>query len=484
MTLSMSGAYGKNAFDYSSYAGLPPLAGITGFQEAIREGLSVEESVKRLKRYHYAFRRLTQIFVSRIPSEPIYELKLAFSLHAHLCAEHVTALQERVAEMREPPLGLEKTPDARLEIFFDEILSTPDTKLLLIGLYSNALPALQACLERHVKETNPLADAPSVRLCRFALLEVQDMLEFGKAALHSLEATSIVGSAEAWLKTLDQCLSAAGGLDGSTKSLGEIPQRTYSAQPKGFEGVPKRDKRFSDPFNMGVHAEAFLYDDSMPADAKVLMMYYKRLREIDVPEVIAGIVAETMGKPWGFYRAMIRQLWDEARHAMMGEVGFVKLGIDWPKHVRINKTWSYQLNTKLGPKERHAVLYFVEQGLMTKTGKRFEWEIAGQSNDRLSSLFQDYDWADEVLHARIGRDWLVSDLGSMQDALELGEKSWTRTLVDWNLWKQQGLTEHYNWWPDLYRAYCDEKSTAPDPHVLSYSKTYEEYRADLRQIDA
>ena len=50
------------------------------------------------------------------------------------------------------------------------------------------------------------------------------------------------------------------------------------------------------------------------------MMYYKRLREIDVPEMMASIIAETPGKPWGYYRDMTRQLWDEARHAMMGEV--------------------------------------------------------------------------------------------------------------------------------------------------------------------
>jgi len=37
---------------------------------------------------------------------------------------------------------------------------------------------------------------------------------------------------------------------------------------------------------------------------------------------------------------MTRQLWDEARHAMMGEVGFANLGIDWPNKVMINYTWS------------------------------------------------------------------------------------------------------------------------------------------------
>ena len=79
---------------------------------------------------------------------------------------------------------------------------------------------------------------------------------------------------------------------------------------------------------------------------------------------------------------MTRQLWDEARHAMMGEVGFANLGMDWPHEVMINFTWSLALNTQLKPMERHAVLYFIEQGLMPKTGKRFEWEVGLASQIR------------------------------------------------------------------------------------------------------
>ena len=104
---------------YESYKGLPPLAGLCTMGEAMRPGLSVEECVRRLKRYHYALKRLSQILVARITSEPVYELKTAFSLHAHYCAEHADALRKRVGEMREPPLGLDIVPDENLALFFD-----------------------------------------------------------------------------------------------------------------------------------------------------------------------------------------------------------------------------------------------------------------------------------------------------------------------------------------------------------------------------
>src|SRR5882724_8478131 len=161
--------------NYKSYRSLLPLAGICSLATASKPGLSVEECVRRLKRYHYSFKRLQHIYTARITAEPVYELKMGFSLHAHLCAEHVTALRRRVGEMREPPLGLESIPDANLEIFFDEILCAPTTEELVLGLYEKALPALKAALERHMADMNVLADHPSVRVCRFALLEVEDM---------------------------------------------------------------------------------------------------------------------------------------------------------------------------------------------------------------------------------------------------------------------------------------------------------------------
>src|SRR3954468_22521519 len=153
--------------NYQSYKGLPPLAGLCSVEEAAKPGLSVAECVRRLKRFHYAFKRLHEILTARITSEPIYELKTAFAHHTYLCAEHVQALRARVAEMREPPLGLEDVPHPALEAFFDEILAAPTTELLIAAL-SLAFVMLDADCEQYANDTNPLTDAPSRRVLRFA----------------------------------------------------------------------------------------------------------------------------------------------------------------------------------------------------------------------------------------------------------------------------------------------------------------------------
>ncbi|HKI36449.1 MAG TPA: hypothetical protein VKA46_31615 [Gemmataceae bacterium] len=468
---------------YQSYRGLPTLAGLATLEEAARPGLSIAACVARLKRYHYAFLRLHEIFTARITAEPIYELKTGFSHHAYLCAEHVMALRSRVGEMREPPLGLEEVPHPALQVFFDEILAAPTTGELLAGLYDVALPALQVVLGRHRDETNPLTDAPSLRVCRFAGLEVEDMIEFGGRCLECLVDDAAWQAMTPWLGRLRQCLAAAGDLDGTAEPSGESGERLYSAKPYVYDPVPKRDERFQDLWNQGVNAEAFLYDPGLPPRAKTLMMLFKRLREIDVPEMMASILTQTKGQPWGYYRDMTRQLWDEARHAMMGEVGFVANGIDWTR-ARITHNWSMRLNTECTPMERHAVLYFIEQGLMTRTGKRFEWEVGVASGDPLLATIQDYDWADEVLHAAIGRDWYVPRFANLREALDYGDRCWSKILSNWRAVLEGGLTGHENWWPDLYRQACRVWGSEPDPKALAFSETYEGQRADLKTVSS
>lgn len=467
---------------YPTYRGLPPLAGVCTMKRAVESDWSLERSVDRLKRLHYVLRRLHETLTARITSEPIYELKTAFSHHAYLCAEQVALIRRRVAEMREPPLGLDKVPHPALQRLMDEVASAPTTVELLTGAYQAVLPEVIAACQRLKRDAHPLADAPTVRVAKLIEFELADLISFGDQAIACLSDQSQRQTLEPWVDHLRACLAAAGMVDGSQASSSEIPEPWLSKRPYRYEYEPRRDERFRDPFNAGVNPEVFLYDERFSARDKTLMMYYKRLRELDVPEMMASILVDLRDEePWDFHMEMSRQLWDEARHAMMGEVGFASLGIDW-REIPINFTWSRNLNLQLDARERHGVLFFIEQGLMPRTGKRYEWEVATESGDPLSALFQDFDWADEVLHAQIGRRWYVPRYDSLKESLDYGDRCWSKVLSHWRDYRDQGLTEHRNWWPDLYRQACAIWNKPPDPQALQFSETYEDRRADLERL--
>jgi len=471
---------------YSTHRGLPFAAGVCSLAEAAHPGLGVEDNVARLKRYHYALKRLHNILVGRLAAEPVYELKMLFSLHAYYCAEHATVLRKRVGEMREPPLGLDAVPDRNLEVLFDEMRAAPTAELLLTGIYEVAVPALAEAVRRHAQATNAIADHETTRFCKFALIELGEMQAGGAAAVAALLPAGSPGRAEAdaWVKFLHGWLAASGGLDGSAPRRSAPAERRYSGTPFRYDFQPRRDERFPDPYNRGVNAEAFLHDPAMPDDAKMLMLFYKRLREIDVPEWMASMICETPEKPWAYHRDLTRQLWDEARHAIMGEVCFATLGLDWPSLVMINSTTSIVTNGQLTPLERHALLFVIEQGLMAKTGKRYEWEVGIASQNAQAAVFQDYDWADEVLHARIGRDWYVSQFKDTAAATEFGERVKAKVSDAYRTFKRDGLTQNRNWWPDLYRAYCESRGRAPDPAALAYATPYDEARAVPQELGA
>ncbi|MFO0936185.1 MAG: hypothetical protein U0798_06690 [Gemmataceae bacterium] len=468
---------------YSSYKNLPPLAGLCTFEEAFAPGLPVEECVRRLKRIHYSLRRLFEILTSRITSEPVYELKTLFAHHAYLFAEHCTSIRQRVSEMREPPLGLDEIPHPALERYFDEIANAPTANERLFAVYQDTLGRIHVAIEHYLRETHPLTDAPSRRMLKAMTHELTEIREIG---CRTFDAFPLTEDGRGWSESILGVLATeAGDIAGQprpyTKPLAELP-RKYSGIPPIYDPIPQRDERFTDLWNQGVNAESFLYDETQPARAKALMMLFKRLREIDVPEMMASIMMQTSGKPWAYYRDMSRQLWDEARHAMMGEVGFVALGVDWTK-AKITWNWSYRLNTECSPLERHGVLFFIEQGLMPRTGKRYEYEVATLSGIPLVATIQDFDWADEVLHSQIGRAWYVTQFPSLKDAMDYGDQAWSKIISNWTTVSEMGLTNHANWWPAIYTQACRAEGVAPDPRVLAFDETYEGKRADVHRRD-
>jgi len=66
--------------------------------------------------------------------------------------------------------------------------------------------------------------------------------------------------------------------------------------------------------------------------------------------------------------------------------------------------------------------------------------------------------------------------------VKYGDECWARILDCWDQWKEEGLTAHRNWWPDLYRNYCESRSIEPDSEILKFNISYRSTRADLKDI--
>jgi hypothetical protein len=440
--------------------GIPPLGGICSYEEACKPGYSVDFNVSLLKRFNYIKSQLNRTYAAHLARTPEWEVKCAFSLHMWLEAEHASSLRKRVTEMREPPHDLDKIPDPRLEMLMDEAIRSRNTLELLTAIYEVIKPEMVRSLQKHIDETNPLTDQPTRRILSFILQEEQMMLSWGEQALAALRERADEQEAAEWKKHLEEMLQAAGGIFGDFQAEAKaepIEKRRSDGVPYVMDEMPQRDARFVDPYNRSAPIDAYYKDESLEYDERTYALLYKRLREMDVPEWMGPILFKTTGRPWEYYADLSRQLWDEARHAMMGEVGLYAHGVPFYKYP-IDITSSVSLNMDLQPIEAHLILWAIEQGLMNKnTGKRWEWLIAQKSGHELATLFQDYDWADEVLHAQIGRKWLLNEFGGM-------DKLQTQVVPLWKKWSEASgklytLSEHQAWWDTFIRDIREQRAS-------------------------
>jgi hypothetical protein len=123
-----------------------------------------------------------------------------------------------------------------------------------------------------------------------------------------------------------------------------------------------------------------------------------------VAEVVAAVIWEKRDQPWEFTLDLARHEWDEMRHALMGQAALEAEGIDWMRYPQF--TGDYDLNATNVPSAQYAWLLGIEQNAMRRTGKRGEFEFCrDEANHPLMTQFQDFDWADEVKHVHIGREW-------------------------------------------------------------------------------
>ncbi len=441
--------------------GIPPLAGVCSYERAARPGVGVDRTAERLKRLNYVVRRLHEIGAAHLPGTPQWEAKCGLGLHLWLDAEHSAAIRARVAEMREPPHHLDDVPDVRLEAALEEVLRAGDAAELLAGIYGAVRPAIVAAIGRHLEEMNPLFDHPTHRVLRAILRDEEEMVAWGSRPGGPSPRPTVARRRRPPSPITSAPTSGRRGGPRRRRGRGARAASTAALRWDGrpIDPAPRRDARFRDVFNATALIDDYVADGTRLPDERSLALAYKRLREMDVPEWMAPIVASAGGRPWEYHRDMARQLWDETRHAMMGETALVAAGVPFYAYP-IDMAASASLNAEFTPLQAHLLLWHIEQGLMPReTGKRFEWVVAQLDDDPLYAALQDYDWADEVLHAQIGRRWLGEDFGSAAERRAVAEREWDRWMGA--LRRYAGLSSQEEWWPEfLERARAGRRAAA------------------------
>lgn len=452
---------------------LPPYAGLLTSAEARRDGLPVADATGLLHRLAYAKQRLAITAAAFLPSTPEWEAKCALALHAWIDADHAARLYARIAELREPAPVAADVPDDTLRDAFDELLGAGTTAERIGALYGAARLAVRSATQLYLAKTNPLCDQPTVRLLDAILAEEAVVDRFAVPALAAVAGAR----ADDWRAHVTSALAAAGGVDGfSSRATAPVQRHT---RPYRLDITPARDERFDGIFDTSTPADVVYLDDTRGADERNAALMFKRLREMDVPEVIAGVVAQVWadeqnngvrGRPWSWYAALLRQMWDEARHAMLGQAMLEAHDVAWTR-LPVNITFSWKLARYCSPVERHILLYAIEQSLMPRDrGKPYEHRVATESGDALSRLFHDFDWADEVLHVDIARRCLKPELpGGLAEARARADELWARIEQRLAAEPPHDGRAVEDWWPQFVQQVTG-RTPAPvgDTHVAHW----------------
>lgn len=368
-----------------------------GLQHMFTPGLSVADVRERLCRFAYIEQRLMRLLSSRIVSIPSYHSKALLARLQYEAALHTESWRNRILELRTNKSKLEKVPDPALEILFDEAEHLPTGYPFLLAVTSVLKPALLYAYQNYQAATNDLADYPTIRLLRSILIEEEEHARLLTTLLESMQPTEEEQHTGAtWKETLTTYLQAAAGMDGTLPRT-QPPPRAASVQPYQIPHTLVRDPAIP-------HVWDYTAPPLEDVSAHLNYMMGLRFSELNVAEGLAIVLFETRAMPWNFYLDISRHCWDEMRHSLFGQAA-IESTHDNPAALPM-RDYEGVFVMEASPLEQYTVLGLEVEGKNMKypPGKRQEWEFARDSAQHsLMTTFQDFDWADEVLHVNIAR---------------------------------------------------------------------------------
>jgi hypothetical protein len=382
-------------------------------------GLSVGSATERLLCLAYTEKRLMFLCAAKMISVPERDLKLLLGRLQYNAAGRCHSLRHRLREMRTAKVRIDGVPNAALAILMDEAIFGDESREVarIVWWFHQEL---LASYQDYLATTNPLADAPTWELIETFLLRLRAAV----ASLRShLDQLGVPEPARNLPQGLQKFADATGGVDGS-KGRGEIVARERSTEPFAVPRKPGRDPGLNRVWD-------YLKPPMEDVSDYFAYMLGIRLSEINVAEGLAVVLCETKEMPWEFYWDISRHLWDEVRHSMMGEAA-IESTYGSASAIPMREYESVYC-MEAPALEQYATLGLEIEGAQMKypIGKRGEWEFCrDRAKHPLMTTFQDFDWADEVLHVSIAKrqlnEWFHNGGRELSVLAEEGKQNRTK----------------------------------------------------------
>ncbi|MDF3056230.1 MAG: hypothetical protein K0R17_445 [Rariglobus sp.] len=386
--------------DPSAPATPPRIAGIADYRRI--PAFNVAENARILLRYEFIERRLLRSMAGWLPGVARWEAKFLLGRLVWEDSEHTQTLRTRILELRTSERILDRAPSPNLALVLDELVLADDWREFLTGVAA-LKRALLAAYQRHLTQTQPLVDQPTVRVLRILIAEETEHI-----ALLDEQIAADGGSNEAertrldaWAQRIALLLDAAGGVQGIDPVSYAVRSEDLRTGKKTFrcDYTYALDARFTPQVPRFIAGQAPFGDDAAGVYRSIAM---GRFPEMQAAKGIALSIYENDGQPWEYYYLSARHLWDEVRHCAMGQAMLEDQGVDWTRLPHF--VGNYHFYASLSPLERAIRLgVIIELAMMENGAKRREVELARKHGLALAETFQDYDWADEVNHVDYAR---------------------------------------------------------------------------------
>jgi hypothetical protein len=405
---------------------------------------TVVENAERLAAYRYLEEQLMESIGGWCQTTPQLAFKATFGYQVYDHAQAADMLGERLRQLRSGS-GRGRPGVDNFARLCERVWHLDSTIDRLVAVFRVLEPHLVSTYVYHADATDPLADAPTVRLLRNLAAMAQSHVAWGQAALESL--TSSARERRRALATqaeLEAALVDSGGVTGqgveshwlsfhSARAEDKLPQRTRRGQ-RGYRFVksaPSLDHgEVEPPFWFSADREDFrVYDAADEWSIEGFRHKFHQLLygEVETTDRMGKMLAEFPDLPWDMRLDLAHQMWDEARHIEIvakaveeelgGELGYGPWSLVW---------WWMQNETD--PLRRIAVTNCWAEANLMNTLKEWRVRAAERGYARIAEL-SDYLQADELTHVKDATKW-VRRLTDADPVRRDELASWGRAAVD------------------------------------------------------